>query len=38
MRDMDASYFKVMDEVMELLRYLFQTDNEFTIPVSGAGR
>ena len=35
---MDASYFKVMDEVMELMRYLFQTDNEFTIPVSGAGR
>jgi len=34
---MDASYFKVMDEVKELLRYLFQTDNDFTIPVSGAG-
>lgn len=34
---MDASYFKVMDEVVELLKYLFQTDNEFTLPVSGAG-
>jgi len=26
-----------MDEVQELLRYVFQTDNEFTIPISGAG-
>lgn len=34
---MDSSYFKVMDEVMSLMKYLFQTDNEFTIPVSGAG-
>jgi alanine-glyoxylate transaminase / serine-glyoxylate transaminase / serine-pyruvate transaminase len=36
--DMDPAYFKVMDEVVELLKYLFQTDNEFTIPVSGSGR
>lgn len=35
---MDASYFKVMDETISLMKYLFQTDNEFTIPVSGAGR
>lgn len=34
---MDPSYFLVMDEVVELIRYVFQTDNEFTIPVSGAG-
>jgi len=34
---MDPSYFMVMEEVVELLRYLFQTDNDFTIPVSGAG-
>lgn len=34
---MDPSFFKVMDEVKELLRYLFQTDNDFCIPVSGAG-
>jgi len=34
---MDASYFKVMDEVVTLMKYLFQTDNQFTIPVSGAG-
>ncbi|KAM9988610.1 hypothetical protein ACTFIZ_003754 [Dictyostelium cf. discoideum] len=33
----DASYYKVMDETMELMRYLFQTDNHFTIPISGAG-
>ena len=26
-----------MDEVKELLRYTFQTDNELTIPISGTG-
>lgn len=35
---MDIAYFKVMDEVVELLKYLFQTENEITFPVSGAGR
>lgn len=34
---MDASYFNVMEEVKKLLRYLFQTDNDCTFPVSGAG-
>ncbi|KAF2072637.1 hypothetical protein CYY_006039 [Polysphondylium violaceum] len=33
----DQQYYKVMDETMELMRYLFQTDNHFTIPISGAG-
>ncbi|GAM21215.1 hypothetical protein SAMD00019534_043900, partial [Acytostelium subglobosum LB1] len=33
----DAGYYQVMDETMEMLRYLFQTNNHFTIPVSGAG-
>ncbi|EGC28993.1 hypothetical protein DICPUDRAFT_99972 [Dictyostelium purpureum] len=33
----DANYYTVMDETMELMRYLFQTDNHFTIPISGAG-
>ena len=35
---MDHAYFNVMEDVKKSLRYLFQTDNEFTIPVSGAGR
>lgn len=35
---MDPAYFKVMKELKTMLKYLFQTDNEFTIPVSGAGR
>ena len=26
-----------MDEIMELLRYVFRTENRFTIPVSGTG-
>eukprot|EP01113_Clastostelium_recurvatum_P019449 TRINITY_DN2292_c0_g1_i2.p1 TRINITY_DN2292_c0_g1~~TRINITY_DN2292_c0_g1_i2.p1 ORF type:complete len:423 (-),score=53.39 TRINITY_DN2292_c0_g1_i2:46-1314(-) len=34
---MDPVYFEVMEGVQQLMRYLFQTDNEFTIPVSGAG-
>ncbi len=34
---LDAAFLEVMDEVQELLRYVFQTSNEFTIPVSGTG-
>ncbi len=34
---LDSSFLKVMDDVKELLRYVFQTKNEFTIPVSGTG-
>eukprot|EP01133_Synstelium_polycarpum_P013904 gene13904-16404_t len=33
----DPAYYRVMDETMDLCRYLFQTDNHFTIPISGAG-
>lgn len=34
---LDPTFIKVMDEVSELLRYAWQTDNEFTIAVSGTG-
>ena len=34
---MDPEFMKVMDEVMELLRYVFQTDNELTMAMSGTG-
>jgi len=34
---LDPSFLELMDETQELLRYAFQTDNEWTIPVSGTG-
>lgn len=34
---LDPAFLAVMDDVKELLRYVFQTENEFTIPVSGTG-
>jgi alanine-glyoxylate transaminase/serine-glyoxylate transaminase/serine-pyruvate transaminase len=34
---LDPSFGDLMDETQELLRYAFQTDNEWTIPVSGTG-
>ena len=34
---LDPSFLDIMDEVQELLRYTFQTDNTWTIPVSGTG-
>ncbi len=34
---LDPSFIEIMDEVQELLRYTFQTDNQWTIPVSGTG-
>ena len=34
---LDPAFLKVMDDVQELLRYIFQTKNELTIPVSGTG-
>ena len=34
---LDPSFVEIMDEVQELLRYTFRTDNEWTIPVSGTG-
>ncbi|MFC6873343.1 pyridoxal-phosphate-dependent aminotransferase family protein [Halobellus marinus] len=34
---LDAAFIEIMNEVQELLRYTFQTDNKWTIPVSGTG-
>jgi alanine-glyoxylate transaminase/serine-glyoxylate transaminase/serine-pyruvate transaminase len=34
---MDPEYLKVMGETKELLRYVFQTKNEFSVPISGTG-
>lgn len=34
---LDPAFLELMDEVQELLRYAWQTDNELTIPVSGTG-
>jgi alanine-glyoxylate transaminase/serine-glyoxylate transaminase/serine-pyruvate transaminase len=34
---LDPSFIEIMDEVQELLRYTFRTDNQWTIPVSGTG-
>jgi alanine-glyoxylate transaminase/serine-glyoxylate transaminase/serine-pyruvate transaminase len=34
---LDPAFIEVMDEVQDLLRYTFRTDNEWTIPVSGTG-
>jgi alanine-glyoxylate transaminase/serine-glyoxylate transaminase/serine-pyruvate transaminase len=34
---LDPAFIALMNEVQELLRYAWQTDNELTIPVSGTG-
>jgi alanine-glyoxylate transaminase/serine-glyoxylate transaminase/serine-pyruvate transaminase len=34
---LDPQFLTVMDEVQELLRFVFQTKNEFTLPISGTG-
>lgn len=34
---LDPTFIRVMDEVGELLRYAWQTDNEYTIAISGTG-
>lgn len=34
---LDPYFLQVMDETQGLLRFLFQTENAFTIPVSGTG-
>jgi len=34
---LDPYFLLVMDETQHLLKYLFQTENPFTIPVSGTG-
>ncbi|WP_410767264.1 pyridoxal-phosphate-dependent aminotransferase family protein [Haloferax sp. DFSO60] len=34
---LDPSFIDIMNDVQELLRYTFRTDNQWTIPVSGTG-
>ena len=34
---LDPAFLEVMGEIQELLRYVWQTDNRMTIPVSGTG-
>ncbi|MEC9488389.1 MAG: alanine--glyoxylate aminotransferase family protein [Halanaerobium sp.] len=34
---LDPDFLKVMNDTMELLRYVFGTDNQLTIPMSGTG-
>jgi alanine-glyoxylate transaminase / serine-glyoxylate transaminase / serine-pyruvate transaminase len=34
---LDKAYLNLMDEVQELMRYAWQTDNRMTLPVSGTG-
>ncbi|WP_129115630.1 pyridoxal-phosphate-dependent aminotransferase family protein [Halegenticoccus tardaugens] len=34
---LDPSFVEIMNEVQELLRYAFRTDNRWTIPISGTG-
>jgi alanine-glyoxylate transaminase / serine-glyoxylate transaminase / serine-pyruvate transaminase len=34
---LDPTYLKVMDEIQDLLRYTWQTENEMTIAVAGTG-
>lgn len=34
---MDPEFMKVMDEVMQMMRYVFETDNELTVSMSGTG-
>lgn len=34
---LDPAFLSIMDEIQELLRYVFETNNRLTIPVSGTG-
>jgi len=34
---LDPKFIELMNESQELLRYVWQTDNRFTIPISGTG-
>ena len=34
---LDPEFLSLMQEVQKLLRYVFQTDNELTVPISGTG-
>ena len=34
---LDPEFFKVMEDIKKMLRWIFQTENELTFPVSGTG-
>src|SRR5687768_12669620 len=34
---LDPEYIKIMNETQQMLRYVFQTQNKLTLPVSGTG-
>jgi alanine-glyoxylate transaminase/serine-glyoxylate transaminase/serine-pyruvate transaminase len=34
---MDPQFIEIMNDVQELLRFVFETENELTIPISGTG-
>lgn len=34
---LDPEFLVIMDEIKELLRYVFQTENDLTLPISGTG-
>ena len=34
---LDPAFLDIMNDVQDLLRYVFQTDNKWTIPISGTG-
>lgn len=34
---LDPAFLQTMDRIQQLLRYMFQTENQLTIPVSGTG-
>ncbi len=34
---LDPKFLEIMDHTQEMLRYVFQTDNKLTIPISGTG-
>jgi alanine-glyoxylate transaminase/serine-glyoxylate transaminase/serine-pyruvate transaminase len=34
---LDPYFFTIMDDIQELLRYVFETENTMTLPVSGTG-
>jgi len=34
---LDPEFLQLMDETGELLRYVFQTENDLTLPMSGTG-
>jgi len=34
---LDPDFMKIMDEICEMLRFVFQTKNKLTVPISGTG-